>query len=106
MAMAGVAACVLSALAYSVVLLLPPAGWVLPAADSYAHYATLPVGLWTLAALVELAQRSLPVARLAATSDETSDRGAGRPAGEGQRGAAGGLAHPASQDAGMAAVDG
>jgi len=42
--------------------LLPPAGWVLPAADSYAHYVTLPVGLWTLAALIELAERSLPVA--------------------------------------------
>jgi hypothetical protein len=37
---------------------------VLPAADSYAHYATLPVGLWTLAALIELAERSLPSASL------------------------------------------
>jgi hypothetical protein len=62
LAMAGVAACLLSGLAYAVVLLLPPASWVLPAADSYAHYVTLPVGLWTVAALVELTERSLPVA--------------------------------------------
>ena len=60
-AMAGVAACALAGLAYSVVLLLPPAGWVLTAADSYAHYATLPIRLWTLAALIELVA-SLPVA--------------------------------------------
>jgi hypothetical protein len=46
------------------VLLLPAQAWVLPAADSYAHYATLPVGLWTLAALIELAERSLPSASL------------------------------------------
>jgi hypothetical protein len=72
-AMAGVAACSLAGLAYSVVLLLPPAGWVLPAADSYAHYATLPVGLWTLAALIELAQRSLPVASLAMDTEEDSN---------------------------------
>jgi hypothetical protein len=62
LAMAGAAACLLAGLAYAVVLLLPPASWVLPAADSYAHYATLPVGLWTIAALIELAERSLPAA--------------------------------------------
>ncbi len=62
LAMAGAAACLLAGLIYPLVLLLPPAGWVLPAADSYAHYLTLPVGLWTLAALIELAERSLPVA--------------------------------------------
>jgi hypothetical protein len=63
-AMSGVAACLLAGIVYPIVLLLPPAGWVLPAADSYAHYATLPVGLWTLAALIELAEHSLPAARL------------------------------------------
>ena len=62
LAMAGVAAAVLSAAAYAVVLLLPVQSWVLGAADSYAHFATLPVGLWTLAVLIELARRSLPTA--------------------------------------------
>ncbi len=63
-AMAGIAACLLSAAVYAVVFLLPSQSWVLFAADSYAHYATLPVGLWTLAALIELGHRSLPTARL------------------------------------------
>jgi hypothetical protein len=62
LAMAGAAMSFLSAAAYAVVLLLPVQTWVLGAADSYSHFATLPVGLWTLAALVELAQRSLPSA--------------------------------------------
>ena len=62
--MAGVAAGLLAAAAYAVVLLLPAQSWVLAAADSYAHFATLPVGLWTLAALIELAERSLPSASL------------------------------------------
>lgn len=61
--MAGVATAALSAIAYAVVLLLPAQSWVLNAADSYAHYASLPVGLWTLAALIELGRRSLPIAR-------------------------------------------
>ena len=39
---------------------LPTQTWVLAAADSYAHYATLPVGLLMLAGLVELGERSLP----------------------------------------------
>ena len=39
---------------------LPPQPWVLAAADSYAHYATLPVGLLLLAALVELGSRVPP----------------------------------------------
>jgi hypothetical protein len=68
-AMAGAASCLLAAVIYPLMLLLPPAGWVLPAADSYSHYLTLPVGLWTLAAMIELAQRSLPVARLAGTEN-------------------------------------
>jgi hypothetical protein len=54
-----------SCAAYAILFLLPPAGWVLPAADAYAHYASLPVGLWTLAALLQLGERSLPSARLA-----------------------------------------
>ncbi|WP_169973675.1 hypothetical protein [Tautonia rosea] len=46
-------------LAYLLVLSLPPQPWVLPAADSYAHYITLVAGLGLLAALVELGNRSL-----------------------------------------------
>lgn len=46
-----------SAAAYALVLSLPKQPWVLAAADSYAHYATLPIGLLTLAALVELGRR-------------------------------------------------
>jgi len=64
LAMAGMAAGLLAAAVYAIVLLMPAQGWVLGAADSYAHYVTLPVGLWTLAALIELAQRSLPSASL------------------------------------------
>ena len=45
------AAASLAGLAYSVVFLLPPAGWVLPAADSYAHY-------------VDTARRALDACRL------------------------------------------
>jgi hypothetical protein len=58
-------------LAYILVLSLPPQTWVLAAADSYAHYATLPVGLLLLSALVELGARSLPKAGLAAARDES-----------------------------------
>jgi hypothetical protein len=52
----------LAAAAYLLVLALPTQTWVLAAADSYAHYATLPVGVLTLAGLVELGERSLPTA--------------------------------------------
>ncbi len=55
----GMAAGVLSALAYVVVLALPGSTWALGAADSYAHYGSLPVGLVMLAALVELGGRSV-----------------------------------------------
>jgi hypothetical protein len=72
LAMAGVAATVLAGLVYPLVLLLPSAGWVLPAADSYAHYLTLPVGLWTLAALIEVTERTLPVAGLSEWTEERS----------------------------------
>lgn len=47
-----------SALAYYVVLAMPAQPWVLLAADSYAHYASLPIGLVGLAAMVELGGRS------------------------------------------------
>ena len=60
--MAAVATGLLSAIAYAILLLLPAQPWVLNAADSYAHFATLPVGFWTLAALIELGRRSLPTA--------------------------------------------
>jgi hypothetical protein len=64
--LAGVAAGSGAALAYLLVLSLPASTWVLAAADSYAHYVTLPIGLLTLAALVELGERALPSATLAA----------------------------------------
>jgi len=51
---AGSAAGALAGAAYLLVLSLPPQPWVLAAADSYAHYATVPIGLLTVAALVEL----------------------------------------------------
>ncbi|WP_254053254.1 hypothetical protein [Singulisphaera sp. GP187] len=71
--LAGLAAGTLSALAYMIVLSLPAQTWVLAAADGYAHYATLPVGLVTLAGLVELGERSLPMATLASASEAGSD---------------------------------
>jgi hypothetical protein len=48
----------LAGLAYQVILRLPPQSWVLLAADSYAHYATLPVGLLLVVTLVEIADLS------------------------------------------------
>jgi hypothetical protein len=65
-ALAGVAAGAGAALAYVLVLALPASSWLLAAADSYAHYATLPVGLMTVSALVELGERALPAATPAA----------------------------------------
>ncbi len=70
---AGLAAGGLSGLAYALVLSQPALPWVLEAADSYAHYASLPIGLATLAALVELTGRALPVAAVAAKPDEVPD---------------------------------
>src|SRR6185437_4464678 len=58
LALAGAAVGAASAAVYLLVLALPPQPWVLAAADSYAHYASLPIGLLTLAALVELAERA------------------------------------------------
>ena len=78
LALAVLVAGVLSGLAYALILALPGAPWVLAAADSYAHYATIPVGLITLAALVELAGRSVapvePVGK--AVTDDWADLGA------------------------------
>jgi hypothetical protein len=55
----GVAACGAgAALAYLVLLYFPAASWLLAAADSYSHYATLPLGLMMLATLIELADRT------------------------------------------------
>lgn len=61
LALAGLGAGAASGIAYVFILSLPTATWVLTAADSYAHYATLPIGLWTLSAFVEMGERSLPV---------------------------------------------
>ena len=58
LALASLAAGIVAAVAYAIVLALPPQTWVLAAADSYSHYATLPIGLLTLAALVELGERA------------------------------------------------
>jgi hypothetical protein len=80
LAMAGAGSALLAAVVYPLVLLLPPAGWVLPAADSYSHYLTLPVGLWTLAALIEVAESSLPVAGVAEAHRETIEALAAEPA--------------------------
>jgi hypothetical protein len=55
----GLAAGMASAAIYSLVLALPPQGWVLASADGYAHYATLPVGLLVLSAMVELGRSSV-----------------------------------------------
>jgi hypothetical protein len=47
-----------SAAIHALILSLPPQPWVLLAADAYAHYATLPLGLMLLATLVELTDRA------------------------------------------------
>jgi hypothetical protein len=71
--LAGIASGALSAAAYAVVLLLPAQSWVLGAADSYAHFLTLPVGLWTASVFVELAQRSLPTAATTGSSMRSAE---------------------------------
>jgi hypothetical protein len=58
LAIGGMAAGLPVGVSYLLVLSLPAQPWVLPAADSYAHYATLVIGLGVLAALVELGGRS------------------------------------------------
>ena len=62
LAMACAATAFLAGSVYALLLLLPSQSWVLSAADAYSHYVTLPIGLWTLAAVITLAERSLPTA--------------------------------------------
>lgn len=73
-ALAGACVGGVSAAAYYGVLALPAQPWVLLAADSYAHYASLPVGLIMLAALVELAGRVAPATEPVAADDEPGIR--------------------------------
>jgi hypothetical protein len=61
----GVLASSLATGAYLLVLSMPTQTWVLAAADAYAHYMTLPVGLVMFGGLVELGERALPEASLA-----------------------------------------
>ena len=60
MALAGLVVGAGTGLAYFSVLALPAQPWLLLAADSYAHYASLPIGLVMMAGLVELASRVAP----------------------------------------------
>ena len=78
-AMACAATALLAGSVYALLLLLPSQSWVLAAADAYSHYATLPIGLWTLAAFVTLAERSLPSASMCRSGEqmEVSDAHAG-----------------------------
>ena len=69
---AGLAAGAGAGLTYMAVLSLPTATWLLNAADSYAHYVTLPIGLWMLAALIELGERALPEATLAGAEEASA----------------------------------
>lgn len=66
----GIAAGVFAAIPYLFLLLLPVQTWVLAAADSYSHYATLPVAFWGLAALIDLGRSALPVAPVAGAVHE------------------------------------
>jgi hypothetical protein len=61
LALGGLASGAAAAAAYFVVLALPVQSWVLAAADSYAHYATLPINVLLLAGLIELGARALAV---------------------------------------------
>lgn len=56
----GIAAAACCFFAYAALLSLPSQPWVLTAADSYAHYLTLLVGLLLAATLVEVSQQALP----------------------------------------------
>lgn len=57
-------------LSYLALLSLPRQPWLLTAADGYGHFASLPVGLVVLAALVDLAARALPRAAIRAVETE------------------------------------
>jgi hypothetical protein len=63
-ALGGLSAGAGAAAIHALVLSLPAQPWVLSAADSYAHYFTLPIGLIVLSALVELGSRALPEAEI------------------------------------------
>ncbi len=69
----GTMAGTLTTAAYLTLLAMPTQTWVLAAADSYAHYATLPVGLLMMAGLVELGERSLPAARVAVEEADVAE---------------------------------
>ncbi len=71
LALACLAAGIVAGVAYAIVLALPPSTWVLAAADSYTHYATLPIGLLTLAALVELGERAASTVKRAGVDADT-----------------------------------
>ena len=60
-ALSGILAGALSATSYFLVLSLPTQPWVLAAADAYAHFCTLPIGLVLLSLLVELGASTLAV---------------------------------------------
>ncbi len=60
LALSGIVAGALAATSYALVLSLPRQPWVLMAADSYAHYGTLIVGLIATAGMVELGAQTLP----------------------------------------------
>ena len=64
LAMSCTATVLLAGSVYALLLLVALAGLGPGAADAYAHYVTLPVSLWTLAAAIILAERSLPSAPL------------------------------------------
>lgn len=72
LALASLAAGIVAAVSYAIVLALPPQTWVLAAADSYSHYATLPIGLLTLAALVELGERAASTVKRAGVDADAS----------------------------------
>ena len=73
LAVIGVGVGTTSALAYYVVLAMPVQPWILLAADSYAHYASLPIGLFGLAAMVELGGRSREKRQPSAPFDAAGD---------------------------------
>ncbi len=58
----GLAAGIATGITKWLLLSLEPQSWVLMAADSYTHYATLFVGLITLSALIELGSQTVEVA--------------------------------------------
>jgi len=73
LALGGVIAGAGVAVVYALMLSLPAQPWVLSAADSYAHYFTLLVGLVGLSALVELGSRALPEAEVVIVEEADVD---------------------------------